>query len=65
MAKQKIRNAGHRSKGGRKKLEGDRYPSGRLKPIGPNQLVVDRRKAPRQAGAPIYSPEMRMALRHQ
>ena len=28
-------------------------------------VVVDRRKAPRQAGAPIYSPEMRMALRHQ
>jgi len=45
MSKQKIRIAGHRSKGGRKKQDGERYPSGRLKPIGPNQLVVDRRKA--------------------
>ena len=45
MAKQKIRNAGNRSNGGRKRQDGDRYPNGRLKPAGPNQLMVDRRKA--------------------
>lgn len=32
-------------KGGRPRKDGDRFPNGRLKPPGPNQLVVDRRKA--------------------
>lgn len=33
------------SKAGRKKLPGARYPNGRLKPPGPNQIVVDGRRA--------------------
>lgn len=34
-----------KSTGGRPPKEGDRYPSGKLKRPGPNQLMVDRRKA--------------------
>lgn len=45
MAKSRIRKGGNRSGGGRPKQDGERYPNGRLKPQGPNQLVVDRRKA--------------------
>lgn len=40
MAKGRIRGAG-----GRPRQEGDRYPNGRLKPAGPNPIVVERRKA--------------------
>lgn len=45
MSKTKIRNAGNRSRGGRPAQAGDRTPGGRLKAPGPNQLVVERRKA--------------------
>lgn len=34
-----------KSTGGRPPQEGERYPSGKLKPRGPNQLMVERRKA--------------------
>lgn len=40
MAKGKIRGAG-----GRPRQDGERFPNGRLKPPGPNQLMVERRKA--------------------
>lgn len=33
------------SKGGRPRLDGDRYPSGKLKPVKPNTKVVDIRAA--------------------
>lgn len=45
MPKPKIRNAGNRSKGGRPSQAGDRTPGGRLKAPGPNQLIIERRKA--------------------
>lgn len=40
MAKTRLRGAG-----GRPRQEGERYANGRLKPPGPNQLMVARRKA--------------------
>lgn len=45
MSKVRIRNAGNRSNGGRPRQEGERTASGRLKPPGPNKLVIERRKA--------------------
>ncbi len=45
MTKPKIRNAGNRSRGGRPAQPGERTLGGRLKAPGPNQLVVERRKA--------------------
>ena len=46
-----------RSKGGRPRKEGSRYPSGKLKPTGPNPLVLARRKAlcddPTKATCPL------------
>ena len=46
-----------RSKGGRPRKEGSRYPSGKLKAVGPNQLVLERRKAlcddPTKATCPL------------
>lgn len=40
MAKTRLRGAG-----GRPRQEGERYANGRLKPPGPNQIIVARRKA--------------------
>ncbi len=46
-----------RSKGGRPRKDGSRYPSGKLKPAGPNHLVLERRKAlcddPTKATCPL------------
>lgn len=42
--KTKSRRRGS-SKAGRPRKEGDRYPSGKLKPAGPNARTLDRRKA--------------------
>ena len=46
-----------RSKGGRPRKDGSRYPSGKLKPVGPNHLVLERRKAlcddPTKATCPL------------
>lgn len=43
MSKVKIRNPGNRSRGGRKPSDGERYPSGKLKPAQPNPEVLARR----------------------
>jgi len=43
MPKTKIRNPGNRSGGGRRRSDGDRYPSGKLKPVQPNPEVLARR----------------------
>lgn len=45
MAKTKIRNIGNRSKGGRPRKDGDRYPSGKRKPEAPNAKLVELRQA--------------------
>lgn len=47
MSKARIKNGKPkiRSKGGRPRKEGARYPSGELRPAGPNPEVIARRKA--------------------
>lgn len=45
MAKVKIRNIGKRSSGGRPRKEGDRYPSGKLRPQKPNERTLEMRAA--------------------
>lgn len=45
LTKANSRRKGSRSGGGRPRQEGDRYPSGRLKPVKPNAEVLARRKA--------------------
>lgn len=45
MTKQRKRKARGSSKAGRPRKEGDRYPSGKLKPPAPNEHVVAKRKA--------------------
>lgn len=44
MARRKQRRKGS-SKAGRPRKGGSRYPSGKLKPAGPNETVLERRKA--------------------
>ena len=39
------RATGNRSGGGRPRKAGERYPSGKLKPQGPNPIMLERRKA--------------------
>lgn len=45
MARNRKNKRRGSSKAGRPRKEGDRYPSGKLKPPGPNARTVDRRKA--------------------
>lgn len=51
------RTRSSRSKGGRPRKDGARYASGKLKPVGPNALVMERRKAlcddPTKASNPL------------
>ena len=45
MAKTKIRNMGKRASGGRPRKEGDRFPSGKLRPQKPNERTLEMRAA--------------------